>query len=56
VVGGALDSPLRAVEYPEGCPDVVPTRHPGHPPLFLPTAAATWMIRMLTLVPSYSDG
>src|ERR1700742_408433 len=28
-VGGVLDSPLRAVECPEGCPDVVPTRVPA---------------------------
>src|ERR1700744_3067018 len=29
VVGGVLASPLRAVECPNGCPDVVPTRHPA---------------------------
>jgi hypothetical protein len=28
-VGGVLDSPLRAVECPQGCPAVVPTRHPA---------------------------
>jgi hypothetical protein len=48
VVAAVLDSPLRAVECPEGCPDLVPTRHPATPHCSVTLGRLAWRATLPT--------